>query len=90
MMAERGLTIDHSTIARWVLRYGPVLNQRIRSEIDVVRVLLLDDDRVVHAFDVAAKFKNFRFFGRGGAYTSGQRTVRARTVRFISYLKVTR
>ena len=33
MMAERGLTIDHSTIARWVLRYAPVLNQRIRSEI---------------------------------------------------------
>jgi IS6 family transposase len=32
MMAERGLTIDHSTIARWVLRYAPVLNQRIRSE----------------------------------------------------------
>src|SRR5215510_10652722 len=33
LMLERGLTIDHSTIARWVLRYGPVLNQRIRSEI---------------------------------------------------------
>src|SRR3954447_4782676 len=32
MMAERGLTIDHSTIARWVLRYAPVLNKRIRSE----------------------------------------------------------
>ena len=32
MMAERGLTIDHSTIARWVLRYAPVLNQRIRWE----------------------------------------------------------
>jgi transposase, IS6 family len=32
MMAERGLTIDHSAIARWVLRYAPVLNQRIRSE----------------------------------------------------------
>jgi transposase-like protein len=32
MMAERGLTIDHSTIARSVLRYAPVLNQRIRSE----------------------------------------------------------
>src|SRR4051794_41342449 len=32
MMAERGLMIDHSTIARWVLRYAPVLNQRIRSE----------------------------------------------------------
>ena len=32
MMAERGLTLDHSTIARWVLRYAPVLNDRIRSE----------------------------------------------------------
>jgi transposase-like protein len=32
MMAERGLAIDHSTIARWVLRYAPVLNERIRSE----------------------------------------------------------
>jgi transposase-like protein len=32
MMAERGLSIDHSTIARWVLRYAPVLNERIRSE----------------------------------------------------------
>src|SRR5215472_5332873 len=32
MMAERGLTVDHSTIARWVLRYAPVLNHRIRSE----------------------------------------------------------
>jgi transposase-like protein len=32
MMVERGLAIDHSTIARWVLRYAPVLNDRIRSE----------------------------------------------------------
>ncbi len=32
MMAERGLAIDHSTIARWVLRYAPVLNERIRPE----------------------------------------------------------
>jgi hypothetical protein len=32
MMAERGVTVDHSTIARWVLRYAPVLNERIRSE----------------------------------------------------------
>ena len=32
MMAERGLPVDHSTLARWVLRYAPVLNQRIRSE----------------------------------------------------------
>ena len=33
MMAERGLSIDHATIWRWVQRYAPVLNQRIRREL---------------------------------------------------------
>jgi IS6 family transposase len=32
MMAERGVTVDHSTIARWVLHYAPVLQERIRGE----------------------------------------------------------
>src|SRR6266478_7291654 len=32
MMTERGLSVDHSTIARWVLHYGPILNHRIRRE----------------------------------------------------------
>ena len=32
MMAERGFSLDHSTIARWVLRYAPILSQRIRCE----------------------------------------------------------
>ena len=32
MMAERGLSVDHSTIARWVLFYLPILNRRIRRE----------------------------------------------------------
>ena len=32
MMAERGLAIDHSTIARSVLDYSPILNRRIRRE----------------------------------------------------------
>ena len=32
MMAERGLSLDHSTIARWVLRFAPILSQRIRCE----------------------------------------------------------
>ena len=31
-MTERGLSVDHSTVARWVLHYGPILNQRIRRE----------------------------------------------------------
>jgi IS6 family transposase len=32
MTAKRGLTVDHSTIARSVFKYGPMLNERIRSE----------------------------------------------------------
>ena len=32
MMAERGLSVDHSTIARWVLHYAPILSRRIRRE----------------------------------------------------------
>jgi transposase-like protein len=33
IMAERGLRVDHSTIARWVLRYAPVLNERLRRHV---------------------------------------------------------
>ena len=33
LVAERGLAVDHSTIRRWVLRYAPELNRRIRREI---------------------------------------------------------
>lgn len=32
IMAERGLSVDHVTIWRWVQHYAPVLNQRIRRE----------------------------------------------------------
>ena len=32
IMAERNLSVDHATIWRWVQRYGPVLNQRVRRE----------------------------------------------------------
>ena len=33
IMAERGLSVDHVTIWRWVQRYAPVLNKRIRREL---------------------------------------------------------
>ena len=33
MMAERGLSVDHSTIARWVLHYAPLLHTRIRRHL---------------------------------------------------------
>ena len=32
IMAERNLSVDHATIWRWVQRYAPVLNHRIRRE----------------------------------------------------------
>jgi len=32
IMAARGLSVDHVTIWRWVQRYAPILNQRIRRE----------------------------------------------------------
>src|SRR4051794_35952144 len=35
MMTERALTVDHSTIARWVLHYAAILNERIRPEMRV-------------------------------------------------------
>ena len=33
LMAERGLSLDHSTVARWVLRYASELSKRIRRHL---------------------------------------------------------
>jgi transposase-like protein len=33
MMAERGLSVDHSTIHRWVVQYAPELNKRCRRHL---------------------------------------------------------
>jgi transposase, IS6 family len=33
IMAERGLSVDHVTIWRWVQRFAPILNRRLRREI---------------------------------------------------------
>jgi IS6 family transposase len=33
LFAERGLAADHATIWRWVQRYGPELEQRLRSQL---------------------------------------------------------
>jgi transposase-like protein len=33
VMSERDLSVDHATIWRWVQRYAPVLNQRIRRQL---------------------------------------------------------
>lgn len=33
MMVERGIEVDHSTINRWVLKYAPELDKRIRPQL---------------------------------------------------------
>ena len=33
MMAERGLSVDHTTIYRWVQRYAPMLEKRCRAKL---------------------------------------------------------
>jgi transposase, IS6 family len=35
MMRERGLEVDHSTVFRWVQRYAPEINKRIREHLKV-------------------------------------------------------
>jgi IS6 family transposase len=32
-MRERGLEVDHSTVFRWVQRYAPEINKRIRRHL---------------------------------------------------------
>ena len=33
MIAERGPSVDHTTIYRWVQRYGPILEKRCRAKL---------------------------------------------------------
>ena len=33
MMRERGLDVDHSTVFRWVQKYAPAINKRIRQHL---------------------------------------------------------
>src|SRR3954447_2948350 len=33
MMRERGLTVDHTTVFRWVQRYAPEINKRMRQHL---------------------------------------------------------
>jgi transposase-like protein len=35
MMRERGLDVDHSTVFRWVQRYAPEINKRMRPHLKI-------------------------------------------------------
>src|SRR4051812_44574418 len=32
MLGERGVSLDHSTVARWVKAYGPEIERRLRKQ----------------------------------------------------------
>jgi transposase, IS6 family len=47
MMLERGLSVDHTTVWRWVQRYAPELNKRIRREVKSTNGLWRTDETYV-------------------------------------------
>src|ERR1035437_5891688 len=48
LLAERGLEVDHTTIWRWVQRYGPELEQRLRRHLKPTNFASKDEERWQH------------------------------------------
>ncbi len=46
-MQERGVEVDHSTINRWVLKYAPELNKRIRPYLKPTNDLWRTDETYI-------------------------------------------
>jgi transposase-like protein len=47
MMRERGLEVDHSTVWRWVQRYAPEINKRIRPHLKMSGVSYRVDETYI-------------------------------------------
>jgi IS6 family transposase len=47
MMHERGLSIDHTTVFRWVQRYAPDINRRIRPHLKLAGVSYRIDETYI-------------------------------------------
>jgi IS6 family transposase len=47
MMQERGLSVDRVTIFRWVQRYAPEINRRMRPHLKMVRTSYRLDETYV-------------------------------------------
>jgi transposase-like protein len=47
MMKERGLDVDHSTVFRWVQRYAPEINKRIRHHLKMSGTSYRVDDTYI-------------------------------------------
>jgi len=46
-MAEQGVAVDHSTINRWVLKYAPELDKRIRLHLQLTNDLWRVDETYI-------------------------------------------
>ena len=91
---ERGLSVDHVTIWRWVQRFAPILNQRLRRELRRPNRSWRVDEayvRVAGSMDVPVsscgfRWRHHRFYGGAAAKLflhlalSGSGGVRARVV----------
>jgi transposase-like protein len=47
MMRERGLDVDHSTVFRWVQRYAPEINKRVRQHLKMSGTSYLVDETYI-------------------------------------------
>jgi transposase, IS6 family len=47
MMRERGLAVDHTTVWRWVQRYAPEINKRIRPHLKLAGASYRIDDTYI-------------------------------------------
>jgi IS6 family transposase len=47
MMSERGLSVDHTTVFRWVQKYAPEINKRIRPHLKLAGVSYRVDETYI-------------------------------------------
>ncbi len=52
MMRERGLSVDHTAVWRWVQRYAPVINKRMRPRLKMSGTSYRLDETYVKAVAV--------------------------------------
>lgn len=60
MMRERGLDVDHTTVFRWVQRYAPEINNRLRPFLKMSGMSYRVDETCIKV----GKTSNSEVFGR--------------------------
>ena len=67
MMLERGLKVDHSTIARWVLTYSPQIDERTRPHLKLTNDSWRIDETYIttRAFPCACRRRGVARQGQG-------------------------